>query len=168
MIEDHRPVTEEQHHMDMEPENDNGEIGRSLKNFFIAAVFIVVFSVVSVLGLYQLARFFPERVPWSTGQKLSGKSLPDDIPLYSGAVLAESQDSGDRLTFTYMLPLGARTTAHDFYAAEMINNGWSRLASDGEFLEFYKQGGKRRAIIKIQYLNGKAALLFEITGNEEQ
>lgn len=165
MPKDQKPMAEEKHEMDIEPEHNHLEINKSFKNFLIAVVFIVVFSVVSVLGLYQLAKLYPEKAPWNAPQKLARKTLPTDVPLYNGAVLNESQAQGNRLTYTFMLPLGAESTAHDYYAAEMLNNGWSRLASDGDFLEFYKQGGKRRVMIRIEKLSGKAALLFEITGN---
>jgi hypothetical protein len=158
-------VPEEEHHMDIEPEDNHGEVSKSFKNFLIAAIFIVVFSIVSVYGLYQLARYFPERVPWTAGQKLSGKSLPKDIPLYNGAVLASSEASGSRLTFKYMLPLGAQTTAKHFYETEMIRNDWSKLASSADLLEYYKKDGKRRVIIHVNYQDGKASLDFEITGD---
>jgi hypothetical protein len=158
---------EEQHPMEHEPDHSHGQITKSFKNFLIAVAFIIIFSVVSVYGLYQLAKYFPEKVPWSAGQKLSGKSFPKDIPLYNGAVLAESEAYGSRLTFRYMLPLGAQSTARRFYEAEMIKNNWSRLASNEDLMEFYKKEGKRRVVIRIDYLNGKASLNFEITGNNE-
>ncbi len=153
------------HPMANEPDNSQGQAHKSFMNFLIAVVFIVVFSVVSVLGLYQLAKYFPEKVPWSAGQKLSGKNLPQDIPLYNGAVLAESEANGGRMTFKYMLPLGAQTTARDFYLTEMAKNDWRRLASNQDYLEFYKKEGKRRVIIRVNYTSGKASLSFEITGN---
>ncbi len=155
------------HPMTMEPDNSQGQAHKSFKNFLIAVVFIVVFSVGSVYGLYQLAKYFPEKVPWSAGQKLSGKNLPQDIPLYNGAVLAESEANGGRMTFKYMLPLGAQSTARKFYEAEMVKNDWRKLASNENYLEFYKKEGKRRVVIKITYTNGKASLHFEITGNSD-
>jgi len=158
-------LAEEKHPMDMEPDNGHGQAHKSFMNFLIAVVFIVVFSIGSVYGLYQLANYFPEKVPWSSGQKLSGKSLPQDIPLYNGAVLAESEANGGRVTFKYMLPLGAQSTARNFYETEMAKNDWRRLASNKDFMEFYKKDGKRRVVIRVTYTNGKTSLYFEITGN---
>jgi hypothetical protein len=155
---------ERTHPMDIEPDHSHGEINKSFKNFLIAVAFIIIFSVVSVYGLYQLAKYFPEKVPWSAGQKLSGKTLPKDVPLYNGAVLAESEANGSRMTFRYMLPLGAQSTARQFYETEMKKNGWSRLASDENLLEFYKTEGKRRVVVRVDYQNGKASLNFEING----
>lgn len=157
-------MSKDKQSMVVEPDNDQGKIGKSVKSLFIAAVIIIVFSLVSVYGLYQLAKYFSESVPWSVGQKLSGKTLPQDIPLYSGAVLAESTANGSRLTFVYMLPLGAQTTARKFYETEMIKNDWSKLASNENLLEFFKKEGKRRALIRINYQNGKASLDIEIIG----
>lgn len=69
------------------------------------------------------------------------------------------------MTFKYMLPLGAQSTARKFYEAEMAKNEWRRLAANKDYLEYYKREGKRRVIIRVNYSNGKVSLFFEITGD---
>ncbi len=140
-------------------------MNKSFSSFLIAVVIIIVISVGAVYGITALAKYFPSRLLWNKPQDVAEKKLPEDIPLYKGAVLAESKTNGDRLTFTYMLPLGAQTTARDFYETEMPKRDWQKLVVNDQFLEFYKREGKRRTLIRVLYQNGRATLIFEITGN---
>ena len=140
---------------------------KGLKSFVIACLFLVSFTAISMYAIIQIVARFPEALPWKVDTKASGKILPSDIPLYSGAVLKESTANGTRRTYKYMLPLGAESTVRTFYEAEMPKNSWSRLAGDEHFLEFYKDTGKRRVMIRINYENSKASVAFEITGDKE-
>jgi hypothetical protein len=137
---------------------------KGLKSFIIAVLVIAVVTAGGVLGIMQLAKLMPKYLPWTQQTAIADATLPSDVPLYKGSVLAESTAHGDRLTFKYMLPLGAQTTVRDWYGAEMPKLGWTQLAADESYLEYYKNGGKRRTMIRVVYENGKAAVSLEITG----
>jgi hypothetical protein len=137
---------------------------KGLKSFVIAVLIIAVITAGGVLGIMQLANLMPKYLPWVQKTTTADAALPSDVPLYKGSVLADSTAHGDRLTFKYMLPLGAQTTVRDWYGAEMPKMGWTQLAADERYLEYYKNGGKRRTMIRVVYENGKAAVSLEITG----
>lgn len=135
---------------------------KGLKSFIIACLFLVAVTAIGMFAIIQIAARYPHVLPWKIETKASGKVLPADIPLYKGAVLKESTVNGNRQTYKYMLPLGAETTVRTFYETEMPRNSWSRLAGDEHFLEFFKNDGKRRVMIRINYENGKASVGIEI------
>jgi hypothetical protein len=147
--------------MDQQGMEQHGE-HRGLKSFVIACLILIAITALSMYAIVQIAARFPAALPWKIEAKVTGKALPADIPLYKGAVLKESTVNGNRSTFKYMLPLGAETTVRTFYEAEMPKNNWARLAGDENFLEFFKEEGKRRVMIRINYENGKASVAFEI------
>lgn len=137
---------------------------KSLRSFVIACLFIVAVTAIGMFAIIQIAARFPEALPWKIEAKVAKKVLPADIPLYKGAVLKDSTANGNRQTFKYMLPLGAESTVRTFYETEMPVNGWARLAGDEHFLEFFKDEGKRRVMIRISYENSKANIAFEVYG----
>jgi len=143
-------------------------LNRGLLNFIIAVILIVIITAGGVFGIAQLIKYYPDKIPWVSGDKSSGAVLPDDVALYKGSVLTDSTVRGGRLTFKYTLPLGAQSTVREYYEKEMPGMGWQRLAGDEEYLAFYKREGKRRTIIRIIYEDGKAAVSIEITGNNNK
>lgn len=159
----HNMQSEDNHTMETEPEVGGHAIRKSFNNFLIAIVIIVLLTAGSLVGLYQLAAQFPEVMPWAVTTKNTAESLTDDIPLYKGAVLSDSTGGSSRQTYTYMLPLGAQTTARAFYAEEMPKLGWKKLAGGSTYLSFYKDEGRRRVTIQVVYTKSHVTLEFEIT-----
>ncbi|MFH1736552.1 MAG: hypothetical protein ABH838_01505 [Actinomycetota bacterium] len=149
--------------MDTEPEVNGASINKSFKNFLIAIIVLVFVTAGSVYGLYRLAALYPEKLPWAISQRNPAGALPDDIPLYRGAVLSESSGGSNRQTYTYVLQLGARSTARAFYEEEMPKSGWLKIAGGGTYLSFHKDEGRRRVMIRVIYTKGRATLEFEIT-----
>lgn len=143
-------------------------MNKGIKSFVLACILIVVITVISLFGIFQLLKMFPRAVPWAKTTVVSKVVLPGDIPLYKGSVLAESENRGDRLLFKYVVPLGAQTTVRNFYSAEMPKQGWVQLVGDNSYLEFYKQEGKRRTIVRVTYENGRAVVSMEIAGNQNK
>jgi hypothetical protein len=160
---DERPLSEDKHTMETEPEVSEHAIRKSFKNLLIAVVIIALVTTGSIFGLYKLAVLYPEKVPWVFVHKNIAATLPDDIPLYKGAVLSESTDGSSRQAYTYMLPLGALTTAREFYEKEMPESGWQKIAGGETYLSFHKDEGRRRVTVQIVHSKGRTTLEFEIT-----
>ena len=158
-----RPLSEDKQTMETEPEVSEHAIRKSFKNLLIAVVIIVFVTAGSILGLYRMAALYPEKVPWVFVHKNIAVTLPDDIPVYKGAVLTESTAGSSRQTYTYVLPLGARSTARAFYEKEMPKSGWQKIAGGETYLSFHKDEGRRRATVRVIYSKGRAMLEFEIT-----
>jgi hypothetical protein len=142
-------------------------LNKGLRNFILACLIVVALAAGGVYGISRVVKLYPEKLPWSLGQRISGQTLPEDIPLYKGAVLSESTVNSGRSTFKYILPLGSQTSAFSFYASQMPDNGWEKMAEDENYLAFYKTEGKRRANIRIKYESGKATLVFDLSGRVE-
>ena len=143
-------------------------MNKSMKSFVLACLLLTGITAISFFGIIQLIKLFPQALPWTKPTEIAKVVLPDDIPLYRGAVLSESEDRGDRLIFKYVMPLGAQTTVRNFYSGEMPKHGWVPLVADANYLEFYKQEGKRRTILRITYENGRAAIAIEVAGNQNR
>lgn len=131
------------------------KINVSLRSFIGAVLFIGVLILFAISGV-RVSSFLARN---SQNKEIivkekSSATIPADIPVYTGAVLAEVTSYGNVSIFQYVMPQGSLESVHAFYETEMAKNNWSRQPLATQLNDIYISGD-RQTTIKLKYVGGK-------------
>ncbi len=133
---------------------------RSFRNLILALFLIIGMGAIFISGMYALNLFPSQRTIKTTAIKAD--RLPDDVPVYTGAVLVDFKRQDQRSIYEYKLPLGSIETAKAFYETEMTKREWALYVSSEKSIGFYKSNGERQAFITLEYVNAKVKVTLEL------
>lgn len=137
------------------PSKGYRKINAGLRSFFGAVIFIGVLILLVISGV--LISSFLARISQNEEiivKEKSSATIPADIPVYTGAVLAEVTSYGNVSIFQYVMPQGSLESVHAFYETEMAKNNWSRQPLATQLNDIYISGD-RQTTIKLKYVGGK-------------
>lgn len=138
------------------------KINTSLRSFFGAVIFIgvlIVFAISWVMISSFLARISQNKEV--IVKEKPSVTMPADIPVYKGAVLAEVTSHGSVSIFQYVMPQGSLESVHAFYETEMAKNNWSRQPLATQLNDIYVSGN-RQTTIKLKYVGGKVNVTIRV------
>lgn len=133
---------------------------RSFRNLILAIFLIIGMGAIFISGMYALNLFPSQKSSKTTAVKAD--KLPDDVPVYTGAVLVDFKRQDQRLIYEYKLPLGSIQTAKAFYEAEMAKKEWTVYVSSDKTIGFFKSNGERQVFITLEYVNTKVKITLEL------
>jgi hypothetical protein len=133
---------------------------RSFRNLVLAIFLIIGMGAIFISAMYAL-KLFPSQRTIKT-KTIQADKLPDDVPVYNGAVLIDFKRQDDKSIYQYKLPLGSITTARAFYETEMAKKEWAVYVSSENAIGFYKSNGERQVFINLEYVNTKVKVTLEL------